>query len=386
MNETWWRSPEQLDPDQQNIISLPLEGSHLVTGPPGSGKTNLLLLRATFLTRAGFPNIALITYNRMLKEFLITGADNYPFEAERIQTFRSWAASLLKSSGVSVDTDCSYEKMMTNIKAGLDEISSQYHDDLVLDCILIDEVQDYSIDEIDLFRSFSKEIFAVGDNNQRIYKANGAIAHLSKFCNVAPALIFHYRNGLAICRLADGIMNVQDGGMVETCNYDETKYPSTVQRHGGLTVAQQVSRAVPELETQLLAYPDEWIGVLAPLKRDVSEVFKLLAQSSVGAAVQLQKYDSGYDALDPTRPIVVTTMHSAKGLEFRATHLFSVDNLPRLDHDQRLAYTAVTRAKTSLSLYHNGAIPGYLERGLVALNGAPIQPPRLSDLFGDNKK
>ena len=58
MDETWWRSPDQLDPDQQEIVSLPLEGSHLVVGPPGSGKTNLLLLRASYLARAGFPNIA----------------------------------------------------------------------------------------------------------------------------------------------------------------------------------------------------------------------------------------------------------------------------------------------------------------------------------------
>ena len=57
MDDTWWRSADQLDTDQAELISLPLGGSHLIVGPPGSGKTNILLLRATYLTRAGQSNI-----------------------------------------------------------------------------------------------------------------------------------------------------------------------------------------------------------------------------------------------------------------------------------------------------------------------------------------
>lgn len=62
MSETWWISENELTPEQKQVILLPLEGSHLVLGPPGSGKTNLLLLRANYMVRAGHTNIAVVVF------------------------------------------------------------------------------------------------------------------------------------------------------------------------------------------------------------------------------------------------------------------------------------------------------------------------------------
>jgi superfamily I DNA and RNA helicase len=59
MNETWWLGEDQLDDDQKKIIALKLKGSHVITGPPGSGKTNLLLLRAKYI--ACCPSIVVAT-------------------------------------------------------------------------------------------------------------------------------------------------------------------------------------------------------------------------------------------------------------------------------------------------------------------------------------
>lgn len=383
MDETWWRTPEQLDEDQARIISLPSGGNHLVVGPPGSGKTNLLLLRAAYLVRSGQPHIAIITFNRLLKEFLATGAGHYPFEVERLQTFRSWGADMIRNYGDEVDTRGKFDVVRGRIVRGLTDLKGRAGDETKLDCLLIDEAQDYTNEEIDLMRHFATDIFAVGDTNQRIYQNDDAIAHLSTFCQPAPPLRYHYRNGTAICRLADGIMNDPSGSLLATCNYDEVRYPSTVRRVSGLTLGDQVEEALKELRTQLLAYPDEWIGVLAPKNDTVSDLYEMLAESDIGDRVQLQQYDAGYEALDHSKPIIVSTMHSAKGLEYRAVHLFDLDKITkhRRNH-QRLAYTAVTRAKTSLAIYHNGTIPGYMERGIVAANGAPAERPKLADLFG----
>jgi superfamily I DNA/RNA helicase len=384
MDETWWRKPEHLDPDQTKIISLPSGGSHLIVGPPGSGKTNLLLLRAAYLVRSGQPHIAVITFTRLLREFLATGSGNYPFEADRLQTFRSWGADMIRGHGDEVDTKGDFDTVRSRIVRGLMDLKGRVGDEAKFDCILIDEAQDYTVEEIELMRHFANDIFAVGDNNQRIYRNDDAISHLATFCTQAPPLRYHYRNGTAICRLADGIMNDQNGSMLATCNYDEARYPSSVRRFAGLTLEKQVEQALPELRTQLLAYPDEWIGVLAPTNDDVAAIHNLLAQTDIGERVQLQQYDSGYENLDHSRPIIVSTMHSAKGLEYRTAHLFALDTIQkkhRMNH-QRLAYTAVTRAKTSLAIYHNKAIPGYMERGLVATIGAPTEKPKLSDLFG----
>ncbi len=53
MEETWWVEEGQLDDDQRKVAELKSKGSYLIKGPPGSGKTNLLLLRAKYLTLGG---------------------------------------------------------------------------------------------------------------------------------------------------------------------------------------------------------------------------------------------------------------------------------------------------------------------------------------------
>jgi superfamily I DNA/RNA helicase len=67
MNQTWWTGIQELKAEQKKVISLPLETSHLVLGPAGSGKTNLLLLRANYFARAGQPNILILVFTRLLR-------------------------------------------------------------------------------------------------------------------------------------------------------------------------------------------------------------------------------------------------------------------------------------------------------------------------------
>ena len=47
---SWWFDISDLDEDQTDVIELPPDGNYLILGPPGSGKTNLLLIRAEYLS------------------------------------------------------------------------------------------------------------------------------------------------------------------------------------------------------------------------------------------------------------------------------------------------------------------------------------------------
>jgi superfamily I DNA/RNA helicase len=382
MDDTWWRNADQLDDDQKNIIALPLSEDCIVLGPPGSGKTNLLLLRAAFLSRAGYRNIAIVTFNRLLKEFIASGSAHYPFEPSRIKTMISWGNELLHSAGEQPVRADNFKVARSSVVEALSILKGSNPSGLEFDCILVDEAQDYSVEEIDLFRHFSKRLYAVGDNNQRIYAQGGAISHLQSFCNSPAPLKFHYRNGQAICKFADAVRASADAAMLDTCNYDESTAPSTVTRLGACTIEQQVQVSVAQLTSQLLAYPGQWIGLLAPKNDNVNDIYNALQSTTLADKIQVQSQAQGYDTLDPDRPIILSTIHSSKGLEYRAVHLFALDQISVLSNSRRVAYTAITRAKTSLSVYHNGALPGYIESGLQAVNGAPIATPSLSDLFG----
>ncbi|MBT1157592.1 ATP-binding domain-containing protein [Aminobacter anthyllidis] len=261
----------------------------------------------------------------------------------------------------------------------LRDLDDHQVDDHRLDAILLDECQDYSVDEIDIIARFSKRIFAAGDNRQRIYKQNGAIDKLKKICPSVSVLTYHYRNGIKICRVADGITNLvgSKDGLEATAQYKEADAPSQVLFTDPDSLPDQVIKAVASLQGQLRAYPTGMLGVLCPRIEDVKEVWDLLSGTHLRSDIQLQLSTTGYSALDPERRILVGTIHGAKGLEFRALHLLAMEGIGKFRTGRtRLAYTAVTRAKTSLTIYRCGALIGPLQNGEAAL--AP--PPASIDL------
>ena len=96
----WWAQKNQLDKDQIELIeSLPLRESFLILGPPGSGKTNVLVRRAQFVRGQNMPNVLLLTFTRSLTEFLKTGCFDAQgreiFPQSCVTTLESWQRSLL---------------------------------------------------------------------------------------------------------------------------------------------------------------------------------------------------------------------------------------------------------------------------------------------------
>src|SRR5262245_47857169 len=95
----WWVQKDQLDARQMELIeNLPLRESFLILGPPGSGKTNVLLRRAQFVRGQGMPNVLVLTFTRPLTEFVKTGCfDNQGrqiFPHTCVTTIESWLRSM----------------------------------------------------------------------------------------------------------------------------------------------------------------------------------------------------------------------------------------------------------------------------------------------------
>jgi superfamily I DNA and RNA helicase len=188
METTWWTQPEQLDGHQTAVVALPLTGNHLVIGPPGSGKTNLLVLRGTYLYGAGVQNIVVMTFGRVLREFLASGSANYNFPASKIQTYVRWATRLITEARGEFDSTGKFEDIRKRLQVGLEEVASDGNPANIVDCILLDEAQDYSEQEILTISRFAKQIFAVGDNRQRIYEAHGSIEYLRRHVDTVKEL------------------------------------------------------------------------------------------------------------------------------------------------------------------------------------------------------
>ncbi|WP_156517010.1 hypothetical protein [Delftia sp. GW456-R20] len=145
MSDTWWKDPTDLTGEQSNILDLPLDQDLLIIGPPGSGKTNLILLRANYLFLGPCPNLQIVVYGSVLKKFIKVGGAQYKFPTDRIITHSSLFINLLREHGCAPNTNglkpkevrlALSEAMMNLIESG--KIGAVY------EAIVLDEAQDYS--------------------------------------------------------------------------------------------------------------------------------------------------------------------------------------------------------------------------------------------------
>jgi superfamily I DNA/RNA helicase len=385
MNETWWVKPEQLDDDQKKVVELPRDKSYLVMGPPGSGKTNLVLLRANYLVRSGRPNILILVLTRTLREFMVNGSKTYAFADEKIQTSLNWGKEFLWQHHVKLDSSGDFEDVRESLCTEIDKVVRTQKLSRIYDAILLDEAHDYLPKEIALFSRLAKQIFAVADRRQKIYNGADAVETLESTVNEVYELRFHYRSGKRICVAADTVGKVTDTyePLIKKCNYDEKARPSTVTSFRCKDLAEQITRIVKTLKLQTKAYPEEMLGVIVPRREDLDQVWQGLATSDIGHLCVLQSSQSGYESFGD-RKICVCTIHSAKGLEFRAVHIPACEGIKRFATQRRMTFTAITRAKTALSIYYSDDLPGYLESALVAVK-PQSGSPKLKELFpGDS--
>ncbi len=382
MNETWWTDETELDDDQKEVIKLGLEGNYLITGPPGSGKTNLLLLRAKYIALSDKPNVLIIVFTRTLKEFIASGASTYSFPQSKILTSHSWAHEILRDYGTSIEETGNFETDRLKRIQAINEIIKREGLGPIYDTILLDEAQDYLPEEIEIFQKLGRQFFATADARQQIHRFDSSLDHFDPFINETIPLRVHYRNGPKICSLADEIMQgVGDyHPLFGRSNYDERAKPSKVTVSKCADIETQCEKAISEIDTQLQAYPGEMIGVITPRTVDVGIIGEHFLESAIGEHCLIQDPNEGYSPFHSMHRVCVSTIHGAKGLEFRALHIINANRICGMPNQKRLLYTGITRAKTSLSLYHAAELPGFLEGALARLEPTNRQP-EISDIF-----
>jgi superfamily I DNA/RNA helicase len=326
-------------------------------------------------------------FTRSLREFVVDGSGNYSFPADKVQTIMRWEQGLLREHSASPQRDgLSFEELRNaqadELKAIFDKKPALEHH---LDCILVDEVQDCLPKEIELFFRAAKNVFFVGDDRQQIYAKSGILESIKDKVELKE-LSRHYRNGEAICTVADIIgKNFGEPPLVGSCNYDETKAKSSVNFDECANESEVFRKLGARLIQQLKAYPGELLGVACPTNDDVRKIRVALGEMEQ-VSPHLLSDGEFRNPFDLDRRICVCTMHDAKGLEFRAMHLPFCEHLKRMgDTQKRLAFTSVTRAKTSLSIYHVDPLPGYIEQARDTL-AVPKPPPSVKSLFPGKKK
>ncbi len=381
MNSTWWRKLSELDDAQRKFVELPPDGRFLLTGPPGSGKTNLLLLRAQFIAGTGEKNVLIITFTNVLADFIRSGIGTTKLiTPSQVTTFHSWAARHISQhlgpqavpSLEDFDDECR-DKLVASLRKTNKKLPSKK----LYSAIFVDEAQDLSVPELEALLCLSDKICICGDLRQGIYKKDGldVANHLGLQTHSLKA---HYRIGQRIACVADRLIPPPDGepGLEATCNYDpKSQGSSSAEMHECSSRDEQFQKMLQLILVQMDAFKDELIGVFCS-KKALKELRQRFDKAGLGQNVCVHAVDQ--DASFETKArIHIMTIHSAKGTEFKAVHIFGGEDLKGFPMNRReIGYTAITRAKTALNAFRTGETNKPLENAFAVPSHVNIE-----DLF-----
>ena len=370
---TFWLGKAELDSEQgQAVEGIPESSSFLLRGPAGSGKTNILLLRAKWLTLKSLSDFRIVVFTASLRKFVAAGCEQYGINPDCVVTQMAFFRNLLNEYSVPFELSKDFE-LDRNMLAGkvMSLIEAKNIPSTYCEAILVDEAQDYTDTELLVFRRLTKRLVLASDSRQSVYRTTHTLGLPEKLVDQNVVILkYHYRSGLRLCKVADAILADTETypRLQGESRYDEKTRPSSVTRVPCASFEAQQRQIISNIRDQLDLYSDERIGVLFP-KREQVEEFRSTAESSDLA-----------DAV-ASETIWVDTLHGAKGWEFRAVHLGGCETLPRMGPTQkRLIYTGILRGKTSTHVYYSGHLPGYLDSALAVVE-PPKAKPKLDDLF-----
>lgn len=371
MKSSWWRSKSELDADQAAFIKLPPYGRYSLIGPPGSGKTNLLLLRAQYIAGTGEKNVLVLTFTKALADFIRTGIGSAGLiSPNQVKTYHSWAAShILENSGDyalakgSDFDDAAREVILNKLKDTNNKLLTKK----LYSAIFVDEAQDLTVDELEQLLCLSDNVCICGDARQGIYQRDGLSA-IEKLGLTPHELKRHFRIGHKIARVADRLYPPADGedSLESTSNYNpKTQGESSAQMHPFANRDEQFAKMINTVRIQLDAFKDDNIGVFCGTKDSLNELHERFAATDLAGIVAVHGVHDDASFSSEKR-IHVMTIHAAKGTEFRAVHVFGAEDLANFPMNRRrIGYTAVTRAKTSLNVYRTGATNNPLENAFA---------------------
>jgi len=361
----------------QEAIARKYDGGHnIIIGPSGSGKTIILVHRAAFLRKynPAMQNILFVCYNITLVNYIkrMLSDKKIPLGANGVEVmhFFELCAKLLNENIHYEREDQKYYE--TVIGLALDKVKNI---DLQYDAILIDEGQDFSEDMFRIAAALlnrkTDSLTIALDEKQNIYHpklswrklgiaAKGRVRRLN---NV-------YRNTAEISRFAARFMNLDgqppekektgEAGLFD--NFFEFHGPEPQLAHfpDMDSLASFVAERIKDLHEKD-GYPFSEIAILYTIrfynKEKDTTIPQLFTETLESKGIMSNWVSESYHAKKSyditTNSVTISTIHSAKGLDYACVFLVGLDLLEpgekwSEEAIHSLTYVGITRARYNL--------------------------------------
>lgn len=350
-----------LDHEQENLARTFGSGKTLITGPAGSGKTLILAHQAWNLPRVDRRirrilitcfNLSLVGYIRRL--LARKGVGLGPDSVEVIP-FYSLCERILGERLAHASEEGDYYELV--VQESLKRLEGRHPLKDHWDAILVDEGQDFSPDMAQvLLRLLPAHgtLTVAEDEHQQLYQQN--MAGWQGF-GIANLKVRHlrrqYRSTKQIAALAAQALGVRANP--EELGGADGPLPAWLQSSDGRAQVGDVAEAVAALARNGIPMSEIAVLYARSKNQEVPNLPEALVEAieARGALARWAARDTaskrGYDIT--TDSVTVSTIHSAKGLDFAHVFLLGLDQLrPDDERARRLAHVGMTRARERLTL------------------------------------
>jgi superfamily I DNA/RNA helicase len=357
-----------LDDSQEAIARKRLSGWHIVQGPSGSGKTLILAHKAAFLKQYNpeIKNILFVCFNITLVNYIkrLLAEKGVALGLEGVQVYHFFElCSKILGEEVQYEKESNeyYDLVVEETLSKLATNSTKY------DAILIDEGQDFTQGMIEVVLTLlddkTDNLTIALDQGQNIYGRDLAWHREGEKPPVKiEAVSKVYRNTVEIRDFAQKFMSKTFNKLEElSSTYCDVHGPTPeMQRFESYEeIAGFVGDTIKTLSEQG-EYPLSEMAILYARKslkegenRLIPEMFaEGLEAKGIMSSWISEDYRAKRSHDITTETISISTIHSAKGLDYACVFLVGLDQLePGIwseDQIKRLTYVAITRARHRL--------------------------------------
>ncbi len=311
----------ELDDYQVKVLQKRVDKPNIIKGCAGSGKSILALHRVKQIQEENIGSFYFILYTRALKQYMQDGIDSIGLRSDRVTYHWHW-------------------------KNRLDAPKADY--------IIIDEAQDFSEQDIKLFKSkANKALMLFGDSAQQIYKFKTpepiSMEQIAVLTGIPSMdLMFNHRLPKKIARLAEKITD-SDDELEFRCKNEGVEMPKILEFNN---LNQQLDKIIEIVRNR--QFDD--VGILFRQNADVQFAKSYFDKKGFKVESKINRdMDIDFESSNPK----LTTYHSSKGLQFEAVF---IPNCAVSDEDDRSPlYVAITRTYQSLFIMHSGNLSPFFD-------------------------
>jgi len=346
----WLLPRNELSNEQIRAIELPVSSHRVALGPPGSGKTQILLHRAKYLIDTyNIPKkrIHIFVFTNTLKFYIKSALELLDLPLNCITTFDSWCYSNYLRY-ISQDIPFSKQDNCPDFpavrKAVAENILSK-NIPYIYDALLVDEGQDLDINAFNLFNKISKHITVCMDYKQQIFDTGMTEQEILAELNLRKSnisLLEAYRCCPFISTLAAELIDDKH----EKQQYlNQVRIPQAEKEMPLIYIAKDYDDEIERLKSvlKIRLAKSEKIGIIILRNAMIDELKNRLRNEGFPV-------ESGKDIDFTNGRIKIISYHSVKGLSFDTVLMpflnekSFTEKVPDIAFQKRLLFVAITRA------------------------------------------